>query len=88
MPESDNAAAREVLGKAISAYFAETHPGSYVDGWVLVTQRRSVELERNGQTVIGSVVPEQSWALTRGLLDIALEAEREEQKAMESDTDG
>lgn len=73
------AEARAELGRAVTAYMQVVEPDIYVAEWVLVTHKQSVEMEANGQPAVGITTPEQSWPLTRGLLDIALTNERLEQ---------
>lgn len=67
------------LARAIAAFFEAVEPGVYVDGWVLVTHKRSTEWEQDDSSAVGVTTPPQAWPLTRGMLDIALEQERIEQ---------
>lgn len=60
------------LARAITAYYAAVGD-EYVDAWVLVTHKRSVELEQEGSSAIGIMTaPEQSWVMSRGMLEIAV----------------
>lgn len=82
-PEYPEAEARAELARAIGRYYATIDPDVYVDGWVLVTHKLSVELEREGSSSVGVVHPDQAWPMTRGLLDIALTSERLDQGTAE-----
>jgi hypothetical protein len=65
-------AAKDELGRAIQAYQDAVQSGEYVSGWVLVTHRQSIDLERDHKTVVGCLVPtHQSFVETRGLLSAA-----------------
>lgn len=73
-------AAKDTLDAAIRDYFNTTSPGELVTGWVLVTHRVSDALDEDGSSVVGRTHPTgQRWHVTRGLLDVALTAERAEQ---------
>lgn len=74
---ADKADPKAALDKAIKAYYAQTDPDVYVDGWILLTHKFSPDLEAEGSVAVGIAVAEgQSFALTRGMLDIALSTER------------
>ncbi|WP_053352722.1 hypothetical protein [Leucobacter musarum] len=61
------------LSRAISAYYEATS-GEFVDGWVLVTHKLSVELEAEGSSAVSVISsPDLSWVKGRGLLEIARE---------------
>lgn len=69
--------AKDTLTAAIRAYRDTIEPGCYVDGWVLITHNLTTELEAENSSMVSVLVPtEQSFVLTRGLLDIALDGER------------
>lgn len=68
--------ARATLEKAIRTYFDMVEPGTFIDDWVLVVHKDSVELARNGESMVGHIVPEgQSFHRTVGLLTVARQAE-------------
>lgn len=70
-------AAKDVLAAAIAAYEEAVEPGVYVSGWVLVTHKESIELERANQSAVGRLEPTgQSWPLTVGMLTVALDDAR------------
>lgn len=74
------AAAKRTLEAAITAYCETVEPGTYVESFVVVTHKLTTELEQNGQTMVSVLVKTgQSWVMTRGLLDIALEQEHHSQ---------
>jgi hypothetical protein len=69
--------AYDALCAAVRTYYAEVEPDSYVDAWVLISHRRSPELEQDGQSTVGVLSsPELSWVTKRGLLDVALTEDR------------
>jgi hypothetical protein len=70
-------AAKVEIDKAIIAYYAVVSPDVYLDAWVLVSHKLSAEWEQEGTSAVG-VLPRtgQSFVVTRGLLDVALESER------------
>ncbi|QDZ15792.1 hypothetical protein [Humibacter ginsenosidimutans] len=77
MDDDEALAAKQTLEAAIAAYVETMEPGAYVESFVLLTHKLTTELEQNGQTMVGVLVKTgQSWVMTRGLLDIALEQER------------
>ena len=68
--------ARAALEKAIRAYYDTVEPGTFIDDWVLVVHKDSIELTRDGQSVVGYIGPEgQSFHRTVGLLTVACQAE-------------
>ncbi|MFD5599944.1 hypothetical protein ACFWHR_07780 [Leucobacter sp. NPDC058333] len=72
-PEEAWREAHAELSRAISAYYQAT-TGEFVDGWVLVTHKLSVELEAEGASAVGVISsPDLSWVKGRGLLEIARE---------------
>lgn len=83
---SDEAqAAKAELGRAVQAYIETIEPGTYVDGWVLITNKLSIDMEQRGESAVGLTYPEQSWVLVRGLLDIAMQSERDDQRELNDD---
>lgn len=69
--------AKDALDKAIRDFYTAVEPEAYVHAWVVVAHRSTSELEQSGQSVVGSLVPTgQYFPLTRGLLEVALDAER------------
>ncbi|WP_162893216.1 hypothetical protein [Microbacterium halotolerans] len=89
MPVDDETreAAKADLDRAIKAYFGVIEPDTYVDAWVLVTHKRRPEWEQAGQSVVGTTTPPQAWPLTRGLLDIALTEDRDDQSVRDGEDD-
>lgn len=71
------AAAKEALDVAIRTFYETVAPEVYIDGWVLVTHKLSIEMEHDGVSAVGSLpATGQSFVVTRGLLDAALSFER------------
>lgn len=69
--------AREHLKTAINDFYEAVEPGVYVSDWVLVTHRQSIELEQDGGSMVGILTgTAQSFPMTRGMLEVALDAER------------
>lgn len=72
MTEEEYAEARARLSTAIKDFYAATEPGVYVDDWVLVAHKDSVELTAEGVSVVGYTIPTgQPFHRTAGLLSIA-----------------
>lgn len=70
-------AARGELEKALHAYYDKVDPEAFIDGWVIVAQKRRSDWEKENQTGVGmTVATGQSWVLTRGLLEIAIDVEQ------------
>lgn len=56
---------------AIKHYFVVVDPEAFVDDWVLVVHKDSVELTREGTSMVSTVIPEgQAFHRTAGLLAI------------------
>ena len=69
--EPDWEAAHAALSRAINDYYAAVG-NEYIDAWVLVTHKRSVELEQDNTSAVGVMTAkDQSWVLSRGLVEIA-----------------
>lgn len=61
--------AKEKLGNAIREYWNTVEPDVYIDDWVLVVHKDSVELTMANQSVISTIVPYgQAFHRTTGLL--------------------
>ena len=72
--------ARAALDAQIREYVAVTDDGAFVDSLVLVVHKLSDELDAERKTAVSVAVPDdQSFVLTRGLLDIAITGERNRQ---------
>lgn len=70
-------AAYDTLCAAIRDYYNTTEPDAYVEAWILINHKRSTELEKNGQSIVGVLSsPDLSWVMKRGLLDVALTEDR------------
>lgn len=66
------ATARGKLHAAIIAYYKAIEPDMYIDDWVLITHKDSVELTAEGRSMVGQVTPAgQPFHRTVGLLNIA-----------------
>lgn len=79
-------AAKTRLEAAVRDYYATVDPEVYVESWVLVAHKLSVELEREGTSMVGTLTPTgQSFVMTRGLLDVALSGERAQSTIVDYD---
>lgn len=68
-------AAKDALEAAIKAYHRTVAPEVFIDAWVLVTHKMSVELEAENSSMVGHLVPTgQAWPMTVGILRIAANA--------------
>lgn len=66
-------AAYDALHAAIRDFYATAEPDVYVDGWILISHKRSPQWEAEDSSVVGVLgSPEMTWPMCRGLLDIAL----------------
>lgn len=80
MPATDeeHQAAKDDLGRAVARYWSLIEPGVYAGEWALVAHVQSPELEQANMARVCVTVPTgQSFPLTRGMLDVALEQHRE-----------
>lgn len=76
-------AAYDAFSQAIRDYYTVLDPDVYIDGWVLITHKRSAEWEQGETSAVGVVTHhEQSWVVTRGLLDIAYQREVDKLRAL------
>jgi hypothetical protein len=67
----------DTLCAAIRDYYTATDPEAYVDAWIIINHKRSPQLEKDGQSVVGVLSsPDLSWVMKRGLLDVALNDDR------------
>lgn len=65
------------LCAAIRDYYQATEPEAYVDSWIIINHKRTLDLEANGQSIVGVLSsPNLSWVMKRGLLDVALTEDR------------
>ena len=72
MTDDEAQAAQDALASAIREYTKLVDPDAYVDGWVLITHKLSVEMEANNSTAVGHLVPTgQPFPMTIGLLRAA-----------------
>lgn len=70
-------AAKDKLRAAITEYYSIVQPDAYVSDWALVTHKESIQLEQNGESAVGLLVPTgQGFHVTRGLLEVALDTQR------------
>lgn len=69
--------AKDELDSAIKKYCAVFEPDEYVLNWVLITHRQSLEMMQKNRNAVGLSVPTgQSFIMTRGMLENALDMER------------
>lgn len=79
LTDEEVTAAKDTLECAIRDYYGTVEPGALVTAWVLVSHRVSDEMDAEGESLVGTLVPTgQIFPLTRGLLDVALESDRDE----------
>lgn len=79
LSDEEATAAKDTLECAIRDYYNILEPGALVTGWVLVSHRVSDEMDEAGESAVGTLTPTgQIFPLTRGLLDVALESDRDE----------
>lgn len=77
--EDQTQSARAILDDAIDAYYAATDPSRLATAWVLVANKDAIDPDADHPTVVTRTYKTgQSFAMTRGLLDVALESERAE----------
>lgn len=75
--DEDFQAAKDELRAAIATFYEKTAPDVYVSAWVLVTHKESIELEQSGSSAVGVLIATgQAFPMTRGMLEVALDAER------------
>jgi hypothetical protein len=61
--------AKEELGAAIKKFYATVEPEMFVDDWVLVVHKDSIELAKANQSIVSVTVPYgQAFHRTTGLL--------------------
>ena len=64
--------AKQALSAAIKAYYKVTEPEVYVDDWVLIVHKDSIELTAEGASIVSWVTPTgQAFHRTAGLLAVA-----------------
>jgi hypothetical protein len=82
-PDADNQPlidAKDVLEKALSAYYEVAHPGAYVDSYVIATRYISSEADWAGRSVVGTLVgTDQDWLITRGIIEVVHESAHQTQ---------
>ena len=78
MPDLTNEdweAAKGRLAAAIHAFYREVEPDTFVDDWVLIVHKDSIELTQAGVTTVSTTVPTgQPFHRTTGLLAHAHQA--------------
>lgn len=68
-PNAVYQAAKDRLRAAIMAFYATIEPDAFVDDWVLIVHKETIEATRDGQSVIGISVPTgQAFHRTSGLV--------------------
>lgn len=76
--DDDAQAAKEDLEAAIRDYYAAVEPDVMVTSWVLIAHKVSDEMDADGVSSVGTLVATgQSFPMTRGLIDVAMQGERE-----------
>jgi hypothetical protein len=71
-------AAKDVLEVAIRNYYGIVEPEVLVSAWVLVAHKVSDDMDAEGVSSVGTLpATGQPFPMTRGLLDVALEGERD-----------
>jgi hypothetical protein len=69
LTDEDWQAAKDRLAAAIREFYDTVEPGTYIDDWVLVVHKDSIELTQAGQSVVSTTVPTgQAFYRTTGLL--------------------
>lgn len=77
-------AAKDKLRAAITEYYHVVQPDAYVSDWALLTHKETISLEQEGASAVGMLVPTgQSFHVTRGLLEIALDTQRGSARVVE-----
>jgi len=63
------AEAKLELQRAVQAYYKKIDPDVFITEWVLVTHKASADMQKDGQSAVGYVVPaDQYFHRTSGLL--------------------
>jgi hypothetical protein len=71
-------AAKEDLEVAIRNYYAEVEPDVMVTSWVLIAHKVSDDMDAEGVSSVGTLVATgQAFPMTRGLMDVAIEADKD-----------
>ena len=72
-------AAKDTLECALRDYYKIVQPEVLVTAWVIIVHKVSDEMDEEGVSSLGTLTPSgQIFPLTRGLLDVALECDRDE----------
>lgn len=72
MTDEEYAEAKHTLESAIKTFFQTVEPDAYIDDWILVVHKDSIELTAEGTSVVSTLVPTgQPFHRTTGLLTIA-----------------
>ena len=71
------AEAKDKLQKAIQEYYGTVGDDIFITDWVLIVHKASTQLQLEGTSAVGYVVPnDQYFHRTIGLIDVAHEAAR------------
>jgi hypothetical protein len=77
MSDEEEERAKAALESALRTYYETVEPGVYLADWVIVSHKLTTELERDNASAVSLLIrTSQPFAMTRGLLDVALTAER------------
>lgn len=76
LSDEEAQAAKDKLERAIKEYYAIIQPGIYIDDWVLLVHKDSVELTANNESIVSHLTPTgQPFHRTVGLMKVAMDAE-------------
>ncbi len=72
MSDEEVQAAKDKLALAIHEYYEKVSPEIFVESWVLLTHQESTEMSKDGQSVLGILVPPgQRFIVTTGIIEEA-----------------
>lgn len=75
--EEEYETAKLELQAAITVFYEKTDPDTYVAAWLLITHEETIELAQANASCVGMHGPTgQSYVLSRGMLETALDAQR------------
>ncbi|WMI33106.1 hypothetical protein SEA_RIKSENGUPTA_10 [Microbacterium phage RikSengupta] len=75
MTDDEAQLAKDKLNAAIKEYYDAVEPEVYVDDWVLVVHKDSIDLTSSGLSAVSTLIPTgQAFHRTTGLLGLAYKA--------------
>lgn len=78
LTDEEVSAAKDTLECALRDYYQLVEPEVLITAWALIVHKVSDEMDEEGVSSIGVLTPTgQIFPLTRGLLDVALECDRD-----------